>query len=103
MEKWPHSHGYTFFIWFRVESFKDNTSSPQSGSINNKNTTPSHQPRLVSFLDENEMGLEIYLVPISSSQSKLELSIKLPPPGKSLIIFFLFYKLIFYIYLYLYF
>lgn len=55
LEKFPSNHGYTFSVWFRVESFSDPTDKPH------------YQSRLVSFLDESGMGIELYFTPSRSS------------------------------------
>ena len=53
LEKWPPTHGYTFCLWFRIE----------------ENDKPiDFNPRLVSFLDQDGYGIEIYFVPNNNMQ-----------------------------------
>lgn len=47
-DKWPTSKGYTISMWFRVETFRDISLSP------------NYNPRIYSFLNSNGDGFEAY-------------------------------------------
>ena len=70
IDKWPNVHGYTICFWFRCESYPYSTSNSRK------------HPRLVSFLDKDGYGYELFL---SSKDHVLNLSLVIANQDKVVI------------------
>ena len=88
LEKWPRNNGYTFCLWIRAESLPESTTSSLLSSTTTTTTPSTKQqqqsqsssdnPRIISFLDQEGYGLELYLcrgVKNFSSNYFLEISL----------------------------